>query len=84
MTVNSIHIAITEESLRSRKLTVRGTASLKQVEAMHIITTASLCLPERSSKHFDGQSNKGTLIGPVQMGKLEDEWQATVQQKREL
>lgn len=47
-----------EESLRKKRALTRGTASLQQVEGLHVLSSASLSLPERPGKHYGG-TNKG-------------------------
>ena len=48
-----------------------------------MLSTAALSLPERASKHYAG-TNRGTHIGPVNLGKPDEEWQATVKHKRDI
>ena len=50
---------MSESSVRARRSLVRGTASLRQVEVMHMIRSAALSLLERTGKHFEG-THKGT------------------------
>jgi hypothetical protein len=69
--------------MRARRKLTRGTASLRQSEGMHIITSGLLTLPERISKHYSG-TNKGTMLGPITLSKLEEEWSATVKEKRAI
>ena len=47
-----------EESLRKKRALTRGTASLQQVESMHVLSNSALSLPERPGKHYGG-TNKG-------------------------
>ena len=78
-----VHVIMNEESLKARRKLTRGTASLKQVETLHVICSGNLCLPDRQGKHFPG-SNKGTAIGPVTLADPDEEWSATVKDKRTI
>lgn len=78
-----VYIVKSEESLRGRRVHTKGTASLQQVEEMHLLTASSLILPEREGKHYSG-TNKGTVLGPVLLPLPEEEWKMTVKDKRTL
>ena len=73
-----------EQSVRERKSLTRGAASIKQTIGMHVISTSALNLPERQSKHYPGQTNKGTCIGPVVLDKQDQLWQMSLKDKRKM
>jgi hypothetical protein len=73
----AVHVFIDEKSIRARRKKARGTVSLKQMETMHVITSGSLCLPERTGKHYSG-TNKGTVLGPIVFGEIDEDWCETV------
>ena len=79
----SMHLFMDEQSVRLRRKLTRGTMSLRRVEGMHILTHGSLSLPERAGKHYPG-TNRGTVLGPVVFTAIENDWQLTVKQKREV
>ena len=65
-----------EASLRARrKYTQRGTATLKQIEHMWLISRGALVLPERDG--CIGGTNKGQVIGPIRSTSIEADWKAT-------
>ena len=78
-----VHVIMSEDSLKQRRKLTRGAASLKQVETLHVLCCGTLCLPDRAGKHYSG-SNKGTAIGPVTLANPDEEWSATVKEKRLL
>jgi hypothetical protein len=78
-----VHVIMDEESLKVRRKLTRGTASLKQVETLHVVCSGNLTLPDRQGKNYPG-SNKGTAIGPVTLADPDEEWSATVKEKRTL
>ena len=79
----SMHLFMDEASLRLRRKLTRGTMSLRQVEGMHVMTHGCLSLPERPGKHYPG-TNRGTVLGPIVFTSVENDWQLTVKQKREV
>lgn len=79
----SIYVVMSEDSVRARRYLVRGTASLDQVEVMHMLSSAAISLPERAGKHFPG-TNKGTVLGPVLLPESTSGLQATVKAKRNI
>lgn len=79
----AIYVVKAEQSMRERRTLTRGTASIHQVEMMHVVSTEALSLPERAGKHYEG-SNKGTCLGPITLTPPADEWKATVKDKREI
>ena len=72
-----------EASLRKRRRLTRNAASLKQTESMYVLTSGALSLPERASLHYSG-TNKGTVLGPIVMGDLENDWSMTVKDTEPL
>eukprot|EP00959_Pyramimonas_sp_CCMP1952_P296695 6206996-Pyramimonas_sp.AAC.1 len=72
-----------EKSVRDRKSLTRGAASVKQTMTMAVVSTTTLPLPERQSLHYAG-TNRGTVIGPIKLRNLSEEWSATVGVKKEL
>ena len=62
---------------------MRGTVSIKQLEAAHIVAHAKISLPERPRKHYEGTSCGDTLTGVV-MPDMADEWNVTWKEKKDL
>ena len=81
--LSEVCLHMEEASLRKRRRLTRNTASLKQTESMYVLTSGALSLPERASLHYSG-TNKGTVLGPIVMGDLENDWSMTVKDTEPL
>ena len=81
--LSEVCLHMQEASLRKRRRLTRNTASLKQTESMYVLTSGALSLPERASLHYSG-TNKGTVLGPIVMGDLENDWSMTVKDTEPL
>ena len=74
----------TEASVKARKARVRGTACLNQEFTVQLMSPTVICLPERECTVFQGQSNRGTVLGPITLPDPEQEWKETVAAKRAI
>ena len=81
--VSEVCLHMEESSLRKRRRLTRNTASLKQTESMYVLTSGALSLSERAGLHYSG-TNKGTVLGPIVMGDLENDWSMTVKDTEPL
>lgn len=78
-----LQVAYTEESVARRKMKVRGMASIKQTEDIHVLSAGRLSLPERRRTHFGGTSSGDLLFGVV-LPNVEDEWHITWDDKKKM
>ena len=79
-----VNVFKSEESLRKIRA-ARGVASLSQAERMYVVTPASLTLPERDWGNPDlPGTNKATVLGPLHQVPPEEDWRATVKEKKAI
>ena len=71
-----------EMSVKSRMKLVRGIANLKQSETLHILSPSQIYLPDKDCPVYAGQSNKGTIVGPVVLPDPDLDWVETVGTKK--
>ncbi len=82
--MRTVDVMRDEAGLRARKMLVRGVASIQQTVVLTMCTLRALSLPYRESKHYAGQSNQGTILGPVVLNAPASEWQASVKCKKAI
>ena len=83
LTVDTISLMYTEESLSQRKKRIRGTFSLKQLETAYVLANYKLKLPCRDRKNFTGTS-AGDVISNIVLPKLSSEWMVEWKDKKEM
>ena len=71
-----------EQSVMARKKLVRGIAKLKQSETLHMLAPSQIFLPDKDCPVYTGQSNKGTVVGPVRLPDPGSDWVETVANKK--
>ena len=71
-----------EQSVMARKKLVRGIAKLKQSETLHMLAPWHIFLPDKDCPVYTGQSNKGTVVGPVRLPDPGSDWVETVANKK--
>ena len=81
--VSEVCLHVEEASLRKPRRLTRNTVSLKQTESMYVVTSGALSLPERAGLHYSGNNN-GTVLVPIVMGDLENDWSMTVKDAEPL
>ncbi len=82
--VRFIDVYKDEAGLRARRNLVRGVACLKQSFCLTTCSTKALQLPLREGKVFPGCTNQGTVLGPLTLPAVADEWSATVKAKKAI
>ena len=83
MAKRTMTIFTSQQSLMERRQRSRGTVSLKQHEQCYLVGNASLSLPEKDWEHYPG-TNKSSIIGPLELTKLKNDWQETMAVKKEI
>ena len=80
----SIYLHYALDGLLHRRETHRNaTSSVPQLEGVHIVTEKANSTPVRPGSCCDGDSS-GTVLGPLQSTVLDETWQLTFAQKRDL
>ena len=78
-----LYLGYSEDSLTKRRKFSRGPAAIKQLEWCHVVSFASLCLPERPRQHYDG-TNCGNALFNIHLPPLPgDEWHMDFKTKKE-
>ncbi|CAL1151682.1 unnamed protein product [Cladocopium goreaui] len=83
LTVDTISLQYTEESLAQRKRRIKGSFTLKQLETAYILANHRLKLPCRDRKHYPGTS-AGDVISGVALPALASEWAVEWKDKKEM
>ena len=78
-----VQVAYTEASLAANRKRLRGTASIKQVETLHVLSCKRLQLPDRKRLHYDG-TTAGNLLAGVSAPKIEDTWHVPWGEKKKM
>ncbi|CAE7207986.1 unnamed protein product [Symbiodinium sp. KB8] len=78
-----LHLGYSQSSLSRRRQRIRGTATIKQIEWCHTMTSTRLALPVRDRKHYKGNST-GDLLEDIERPDLDKEWSMPWGQKKKL
>ena len=78
-----LFVMLSEDCLKKRRARVRGAATLHQVEFLYMISREPLVLPEKKRIHYNG-TNKGDLVGFVNLPEWESTWALTFDDKKKL
>ncbi|CAK0886549.1 unnamed protein product, partial [Prorocentrum cordatum] len=73
-----------ESSAKARKVKVRGTALLCKTFRAHLVSKTPICLPERACDIHQGQTNRGTILGPAVLDNPDNEWVDNVLNKQKI
>ena len=78
-----LFVMLSEDCLKQRRARVRGAATLHQVEFLYMLSREPLMLPEKKRIHYNG-TNKGDLVGFVNLPEWETAWALTFDEKKKL
>ena len=78
-----VTVAYSEESVTSRKMRVRGVATVEQSEGLTLFTSGQFSVPEKKREHYQG-SNRGNLLAWVKLPKWEQCWKLSFEKKKAL
>ena len=60
----TMYLTTSQESEQAKRARCKGTATISQVEFLHLVTAQTLDVPEKDRLHFPGMSTLGDAIGP--------------------
>ena len=78
-----VTVAYSEESVTSRKMRVRGVATVEQSEGLTLFTSGQFSVPEKKREHYQG-SNRGNLLAWVKLPNWEQCWKLRFEKKKAL
>lgn len=78
-----LFITSDEESLKKRRVQVRGHNAIRQCEFLHVVSAGAVITTEKQRRHYSG-SNHGDVIGPVVFPDLNNGWQMAFAVKKKL
>jgi hypothetical protein len=78
-----LFVMLSEDCLKKRRARVRGAATLHQVEFLYMLSREPLVFPEKKRINYNG-TNKGDLVGFVNLPEWETTWALTFDDKKKL